>query len=243
MSACPEWYMDEVQSYKIGDWEIELAFRDGVAPASPYSLLLADNIPDLEGQTAVDVGTGSGLLAIVASLRGAKRVYLLETYDKALALALENAKRNGVDGKLAVLRTGDSMLPLPEGEAVDVIISNPAQLPLPERDRENSPFYAGPDGRAMIDALINEAPGKLSAAGRVLMTHNSMANLSESLRLLKSVGLEARVVAERSLALRPFVDRDWLDTLGGVSEGLYSVRDGVPYESIYVLEARRPGER
>jgi release factor glutamine methyltransferase len=233
----------EVQSYKIGDHEIELVFRDGVAPASPYSLLLAQNIPILAGQTAVDVGTGSGLLAIVARLQCAKRVYLLEAYDKALALALENAKRNGIESGLVVLPIGDSMLPLPEGEQVDLILSNPAQLALPEPDRANSPFYAGPDGRAMIDALIKETPGKLSPSGRLLMTHNSMANLSKSLRLFKSVGLQPKIVAERSLAFRPFINRDWLDTLGGVSEGLYSVRDGVAHESVYVLEARQQGDR
>ena len=228
----------DVQRYKIGDHEIELGFRDGVAPASPYSLLLAENIPILVGQTAVDVGTGSGLLAIVASLQGARRVYLLDTYDRALALAQENARRNGVESGLVVLPIRDSILPLPEGERVDVVLSNPAQLPLPERDRANSPFYAGADGRAMIEALIKEAPDKLSPVGRLLMTHNSMANLSKSLRLFRSVGLQPKILAERSLAFRPFINRDWLDALGGVSEGLYTVRDGAAYESVYVVEAR-----
>ena len=69
-------------------------------------------------------------------------------------LAVENAKRNGVEKGLVSLPTGEAMLPLPE--CVDVVLSNPAQLPLPEPDRANSPFYAGPDGRSMIDALIRE---------------------------------------------------------------------------------------
>jgi release factor glutamine methyltransferase len=81
------------------------------------------------------------------------------------------------------------MLPLPAGTKVDVILSNPAQLPLPQQDRENSPFYAGPDGRSMIDALIREAPMKLNPSGHLLMTHNSLANLKKSLTRLKSVGL------------------------------------------------------
>jgi release factor glutamine methyltransferase len=228
--------VDEIQTYKIGERRVELVFRDGVGPASPYSLLLAENIPDLTGQTVVDLGTGSGLLAIVARLRGAKRVYLLDTYDKAIVLAVENAARNGVEEGLVPLPTGGAMLPLPE--RVDVVLSNPAQLPLPEPDRANSPFYAGPDGRSMIDALIRETPGNLLPSGRLLMTHNSMANLQKSLRLLQSVGLEPKIIAERSLAFRPFINRAWLDTLGGEAEGLYSVRDGIAYESLCVLEAR-----
>ena len=72
-------------------------------------------------------------------------------------------------------------------------------------------------------------------SGRLPMTHNSLANLPKSLLLLKTLGLEPRIVAERSLAFRHFIDRAWLDTLGGIEEGLYSVRDGVPYERLCVI--------
>jgi len=214
-----------------------LNFRDDVGPASSYSLLLAENIPDLTGKTAVDLGTGSGILAIVASLQGAATVYLLDTYDKAINLALENGKRNGVGDRLIHLPIGVAMLPLPSGEKVDVILSNPAQLPLPQQDRENSPFYAGPDGRSMIDALIVEAPTKLNPSGHLLMTHNSLANLDKSLTMLKSVGLQPRILAERSIPFRPFIDRAWLDKLGGEAKDLYTVCNGIAYETLYVVDA------
>jgi release factor glutamine methyltransferase len=145
--------MDETEVHLIGRHRITLNFRDGVGPASAYSLLLAENIPDLTEKTVIDLGTGSGILAIVASLQGAKKVYLLDTYDKAISLALENDERNAIGGRLVHLPIGATMLPLPAGEKVDFILSNPAQLPLPQRERENSPFYAGPEGRLMIDAL------------------------------------------------------------------------------------------
>jgi ribosomal protein L11 methyltransferase len=136
--------MGETEFHVVGRHRIVLNFRDNVGPASAYSLLLAENIPDLTGKTVVDLGTGSGILAIVASLQGAKLVYLLDTYDSAISLALDNGKRNGVGEKLVHLPIGPTMLPLPAGKKVDVILSNPAQLPLPQQDRENSPFYAGP---------------------------------------------------------------------------------------------------
>ena len=88
--------MDGVQSYQIGRNKITLALREDVGPVSPYSLLLAENISDLSGQTVVDVGSGSGFLSIVAKLQGATRVYLLDTYESAIALALENAERNRI---------------------------------------------------------------------------------------------------------------------------------------------------
>ncbi len=159
--------MEETKSYEIGKIRITLAHRDGAAPATPYSLLLAECIPDLSGQTVIDLGTGSGILAIVAMQRGAKRVYLVDSFDEAIALALENAKRNGVEAGLVHLPIGELLIPLPPGERIDFIISNPAQLPLPQKEMENSPFYAGPDGRAMIDPLIAETAVETVARGQV----------------------------------------------------------------------------
>jgi len=230
--------MDGTQFYEIGPHQITLVLRDDVGPVSPYSLLLAENVPDLTGQTVVDVGSGSGFLSILAKLQGAERVYMLDTYAAAIDLAIENAERNGVREGVVHLPIGASIVPLTEGEKVDVILSNPAQLPLPRKERENSPFYAGPDGRSMIEALIREAPHKLKQSGRLMMTHNSMANLPKSLRLLESVGFSHRILAHRRLAFRPFIDRNWLDALGGEAEGLYFVSEGVAYERLYVLEAR-----
>jgi release factor glutamine methyltransferase len=220
-----------------GKHRLKMVFRDGVAPATAYSLLLAEHIPDLRGQVVVDLGTGSGLFAIISLLQGARKVYLLDTYDKAIILALENGERNGVGHGMVHLPLGSSMVPLPVGERVDVILSNPAQLPLPERESENSPFYAGPEGRAMIDQLIQEAPDKLNSSGRLLMTHNSLANLGKSFDQFAAVGMTARIVAEREIAFRPFIDRAWIDSLGGVEAGLYFLKDGVAHERLCVIEA------
>ena len=46
-----------------------------------------------------------------------------------IGLAMENAERNGVREGLIHLPIGNEMIPLPYGERVDLILSNPAQLP------------------------------------------------------------------------------------------------------------------
>ena len=54
--------MNGIQSYQIGRHKITLALREDVGPVSQYSLLLAENISDLTGQTVVDVWGASRLV-------------------------------------------------------------------------------------------------------------------------------------------------------------------------------------
>ena len=64
-------------------------------PPSPYTLFLAQYLPEMTGWTIIDVGTGSGILAIVARLLGASTAFVNDTNVDAVDLAMENAERNG----------------------------------------------------------------------------------------------------------------------------------------------------
>lgn len=235
--------MDMVQEYDVGRHRLKIAYRGEVGPPTPYTFFLADQIPDISGQTVVDVGTGSGFLAIVAMLQGASKVNVLDINLEAISVAFENAERNGVRDGLVHLPMGQTMIPLPAGTLVDLVLSNPAQLPLPEPAGPNSPYCAGKDGRRMIEEVIRDSAECLAPSGRLLMTHNSMCDLPASLELMKSVGLTPRVVAEHSLELRAIFNRPWLDELGGVARGLYAVRDGRAYETLHIVEAELKGKK
>lgn len=162
--------MPELEEYSIGDLRLTIGGTATVGQPTIYSLLLAEHIPELRERTVVDLGTGSGLLGIVAAKRGARKVYVLDTYAPAIEVALNNAALNGVAHCFVHVPTGEEMLPLSPGERVDMVICNPAQLPLPEPDRAHSPFYAGPDGRQMIEGVIRATPEHLTSGGRLLLT-------------------------------------------------------------------------
>ena len=97
------------EAFDVGRHRVALSPRESVGPPTPYTLLLAGSIPDLSGLVAVDIGTGSGILAIVSALQGASRVYVLDTNPAAVSAALDNAERNGVRDRVVALPTGDVM--------------------------------------------------------------------------------------------------------------------------------------
>jgi ribosomal protein L11 methyltransferase len=97
-----------------------MAFGTGTHPTTVMCLQALEKYVQ-EGDTVVDVGTGSGVLSIGAALLGASRVHALDLDDVAVVAARENIKLNRVDGKVDVVHGNllDSVK-----EPADIIIAN-----------------------------------------------------------------------------------------------------------------------
>ncbi len=72
-----------------------MAFGTGLHPTTQQCLEALSSLA-VAGRSALDVGTGSGILAIAAAKRGARPVVAVDTDELAVAAARENAARNGV---------------------------------------------------------------------------------------------------------------------------------------------------
>ena len=72
-----------------------LAFGTGTHPTTALCLEWLDG-HDCSGQTAIDYGCGSGILAIAAALKGATLVECVDTDPQALQATMDNARRNQV---------------------------------------------------------------------------------------------------------------------------------------------------
>lgn len=84
-----------------------LAFGSGTHPTTSLCLAWLDGL-DLRGKTVLDVGCGSGILALAALKLGADSAVGVDNDPQALAASIDNAERNGVGSKLAVHSPDDA---------------------------------------------------------------------------------------------------------------------------------------
>jgi release factor glutamine methyltransferase len=139
-------------------WELAVALLGRAGPGTPL----------------VDVGTGSGALAL--ALKHAfptAPVYATDLSAEALGLARENAAANGLE---VTFLEGDLLDPLPPGlrGRVEMIISNPPYVSvaewasLPDEIRLHEPqraLVAGPEGTEVLARLAAESYWWLGVGG------------------------------------------------------------------------------
>jgi putative methylase len=93
------------------------------APVAAHLVALADLQGDIEDRTVVDLGSGTGMLALGASLRAPKRVVGAEIDGGALSLAQEN--ESGLSGTKSVDWVRGDVTHLPVDLAGSTVIANP----------------------------------------------------------------------------------------------------------------------
>jgi ribosomal protein L11 methyltransferase len=106
-----------------GDLVIDLdpgqAFGTGEHPTTQSVLALMERV-DFADRRVLDLGTGSGVLAIAAMLLGARSAVGTDVEAVAVEVARENARSNGFE---IDFRAGEGFDPVPEPE-FDVVLSN-----------------------------------------------------------------------------------------------------------------------
>jgi len=94
-----EWEADEGQI--VIELDPGMAFGTGLHPSTQLCLIgLEDHA--LAGQQALDLGTGSGILAIAAALSGMEQILALDTDPLAVESAISNVELNGVADRIQV---------------------------------------------------------------------------------------------------------------------------------------------
>lgn len=201
--------MSRVRTISIKGLTIKLLVDSKVYPPSYTTRLIAENLPSLDGLDILDLGTGSGILAIVASKLGARKIIATDISRRALDNASINLEINNVEN--VELRCGSLYQPV-ENEKFDVIISNPPMTP------SIQPFpkytWGGADGRMILDRVILDAPKHLKKNGRLIVPTISLVGIEKTWRLLNLLGFKVNVLGygwnpfgKRLIEIKEYIDR------------------------------------
>jgi release factor glutamine methyltransferase len=167
--------------------QLELAVGPGVFVPRPETEQLTgwvlEQIAGLDGPIVVDLGSGSGAIALsVAHEHTGARVTAVERDPAAIAWTRHNA--------LARVGAGDTPVGVVQGDMtdprllseldgrVDVVVSNPPYVPdgavLPREVADHDPplaLWGGPDGLEVVRAMLAVAARLLRPGGRLGIEH------------------------------------------------------------------------
>ncbi|MFH9060785.1 HemK2/MTQ2 family protein methyltransferase [Streptomyces coeruleorubidus] len=154
------------------------------------------------GAEVLDVGTGTGALALEAARRGL-RVTAVDVSRRAVWAARLNAVRAGLPVRI---RHGNLFDPV-RGESFDLILANPPYVPAPDgagRPRGAARAWdAGDDGRLVVDRICREAPELLRPGGVLLLVQSALSGPDLTVGQLRASGLKAAVTCRRRIAFGP----------------------------------------
>ena len=175
--------------------------EENVYEPAEDTFLLAENLVVGEHDVVLDMGTGCGILGVLAAKK-ARKVVAVDVNPHAVRCAETNARLNGVMEKMNI-RRGDLFEPIRKDEKFDVIIFNAPYLPSEAGEQETwigRAWAGGPTGRRLIDRFISRAPSYLKESGRILLVQSTLSNVDETMRRLEGEGLRASVLAEKKAA-------------------------------------------
>ncbi len=174
--VCPSWEkIPEGNTRAVLKIDPGMAFGTGTHHTTRMCLeLLEKNIKN--GDLVADLGCGSGILSIAASLMGAKETYAIDIDPVAARVAAENAELNGIDMSGYFIRIGDILSDEKfrddiSGRQYDIVLAN---------------IVAN-----VIIAFAPVIPQLMKPGGKLIASGIIADRLDEVLDALKANGLEA----------------------------------------------------
>lgn len=161
----PPW---EAYRPAAGEWVIVMepgmSFGTGEHETTQACLQLLDQLQgEFPAAAVLDIGCGTGVLAIAAAMLGFPRVLAIDNDPAAVRVTLANAALNGV-GERVSARAADVQTWRPEA-AYDLVLANLlAGLLIENAGRVSAPLADGPDSRLVLSGILTAQYAEVRAA-------------------------------------------------------------------------------
>jgi len=158
-------------------------------------------------KSVLEIGTGTGLLALICLESGAESVVATDINPAAVANARYNAERMGLSDSLDVrlVPLGDSgaFSMIGSTEKFDLIVSNP---PWEDQPPEAIGEFALYDPAfQLLDSLLKDLRNHLNPGGKALLAYGSREGIEQVQRTAEKYHLQTRIRDDRDLEQLPAV--------------------------------------
>ena len=180
---------------------------DVLIPRPETEILVEKALELMHGESSseirfADIGTGSGCIAVsIAHELKSSRGWAVDISGAALRIALRNANRHGVAGRILFVQS-DLLNCLPANPCLDFVLCNPPYIALDECDslpsevKDHEPheaLFGGASGLEIYHRLVPEVSLRLSAGGWLLLELG--AGQAQHVRqLVESAGLNLQMI-------------------------------------------------
>jgi len=157
------------------------------------------------GRRVLDVGTGTGALALAAARCGAASVTAVDLSLRSVAAAWLNSRLHRV---ACTVHRGDLCEPV-ASQSFDLIVANPPYVPASSdvlrRHRISRCWDGGLDGRIILDRICTEGPALLAPGGMMLLVHSAVCDEDITLKRFADSGLQAEILARSRVVFGPLM--------------------------------------
>lgn len=175
--------------------EIHYETHGEVYEPAEDTFLLVDNLQVGRRDRVLEIGTGTGIIAIIVS-RKCSTAIATDINPQAINCTAKNIIANKAYN--VELRKGDLFEPV-QGEKFDLILFNTPYLPTSSEERVDDELDAawdgGEDGRKIIDRFLDEVKDHLNPGGRVQLVQSSLSDINKTIKKLEDMGMDASVTA------------------------------------------------
>ena len=174
-----------------------------------------------EGKRCLDIGCGTGMLAIELARNGAEHVHAIDIDRRAVANTLSNAFRNGVADRI----TGEAidLYPWVPKDRYDIVVASLYQMPVDPYEQPNSHRPLDFWGRNLLDHLFTLLPKLLADGGVAYVMQLSILGQERTAELLAEGGFQSRVVDFEFFAFHSLFEqrKDQIDRVEELSDAYH----------------------
>ena len=211
----------------------------GVYPAQSDTAVLAEVVRQggyAAGRHVLDLGSGSGALALTAARAGAASVTAVDVSVRSVTATWLNCRLHRAP---VAVRRGDLFTPVADRQ-FDLIMANPPYVPaataaLPRFGIARC-WDGGLDGRAVLDRICATAGERLTLDGTLLLVHSAVCGADATIARLTESEMTATLIHRSHIPFGPVMRarRAMLEARG-------LIEPNETTEELVVIEGRRTG--